>query len=228
MTHLVIHSSETQQKQYLEQLLSHLLTKEKLTLKEFEKLPDVHILKKMKDSIGIEDAKNLIKKIIYKPFEERYQIGVIFNAETLTIEAQNAILKSLEETPKTTQFILLVNNEKNLLDTVVSRCIRHYVKTNSPKVTKKSDSEIMNLPFIDQMIYVENLSKKSRSTIQKFLDDLTQYFREIIVKDLQRNKETKHLIKCIDNISTARIKIKANASKKITLENLIFQLNNDD
>ncbi len=91
--------------------------------------PDVFFLEPVKTSataregyIRIDDIRELQKKIIYLPFEGKYKIVIIDQAEQLNLQAANAFLKSLEEPPKATIFILIASNIYRLLPTILSRC----------------------------------------------------------------------------------------------------------
>lgn len=91
--------------------------------------PDLFFVKPIKTSataregyIRIDDIRELQKKIAYMPFEGRYKIVVVDQAEQLNLQAANAFLKSLEEPPKSTIFILIASNIYRLLPTILSRC----------------------------------------------------------------------------------------------------------
>ncbi|GAB6086071.1 DNA polymerase III subunit delta' [Alkaliphilus crotonatoxidans] len=73
-------------------------------------------------AIKIEQIRELQKEILMKPYEGKYKVFVLCNAETMTTQAQNALLKTLEEPPTYGVLILLVNNINRLLPTVASRC----------------------------------------------------------------------------------------------------------
>ena len=76
-----------------------------------------------KKSIPIEQIRELIKEINIKPRISSKKIIWIKEAQNLSIEAQNALLKTLEEPPNYAQVILTVDHHDNLVKTVVSRCI---------------------------------------------------------------------------------------------------------
>ena len=67
--------------------------------------------------------RELIDNIQIKPYKGPYKIYIIDRAEKLTIEAQNALLKTLEEPPSYAVIILLATAEDHLLETVRSRCV---------------------------------------------------------------------------------------------------------
>jgi hypothetical protein len=78
--------------------------------------------KKQKLSLGIEDVKNMQKKLFLKPFRGDKKAVILKDAHLLTTEAQNALLKVLEEPPDNTILILTSESKDALLPTVRSRC----------------------------------------------------------------------------------------------------------
>lgn len=73
-------------------------------------------------SIGLDAIKQLQKKIFLKPRKSKTKAIVIEDAELLTIEAQNALLKVLEEPPDNTIIILVATTNEAFLPTILSRC----------------------------------------------------------------------------------------------------------
>lgn len=71
---------------------------------------------------GIDEIKNLIKEATYLPMTGKYRVFIIDEAHMITTEAFNALLKTLEEPPKTAIFILATTNLEKLPKTIVSRC----------------------------------------------------------------------------------------------------------
>ena len=72
--------------------------------------------------IGVDDAKEITSKLSLKSFEGGYKVMIIWMAELMNTECSNKLLKLLEEPPAQTIFILVVENENLLLDTILSRC----------------------------------------------------------------------------------------------------------
>lgn len=84
--------------------------------------PDVFILSPVNGSIKIEQVRGIQKKVQYKPYEGEKKVIIIEDAEAMTRDASNSLLKILEEPPEDTCFILTASNHYNLLPTIVSRC----------------------------------------------------------------------------------------------------------
>ena len=76
------------------------------------------------NSIGIEDIRiQLIDDVSIKPYTGPYKIYILNEAEKLTLQAQNALLKTIEEPPAYAIILLLTTNADSFLQTILSRCI---------------------------------------------------------------------------------------------------------
>ena len=86
--------------------------------------PDVHLLTP-KGALGVihmEGVRQILGRIALRPFMGRYQVAILDGADRLTEEAANGLLKSLEEPPSQTRFVLLTSQPSSCLPTIVSRC----------------------------------------------------------------------------------------------------------
>ncbi|MDD4503262.1 MAG: DNA polymerase III subunit delta' [Clostridiaceae bacterium] len=84
--------------------------------------PNLEIVKPTGQSIKIKQIRQIISDVAKKSFESGYKIIIIENAEKMTHDAQDAFLKTLEEPPANTVFLMLAENHNLLLPTIVSRC----------------------------------------------------------------------------------------------------------
>ncbi|MBA3637836.1 MAG: DNA polymerase III subunit delta' [Acidobacteriota bacterium] len=75
-------------------------------------------------SIKIEQVREAIDRAAYRPFEGRRRVVIIDQAEQMGVNAQDAILKTLEEPPNSSTFILVTDTPDTLLPTIRSRCQR--------------------------------------------------------------------------------------------------------
>ena len=75
-------------------------------------------------AIKIDQVRDVVERSAYRPFEGRRRVVVFDEADALMAPAQNALLKTLEEPPSLSVFILLTARPDVLLPTVRSRCIR--------------------------------------------------------------------------------------------------------
>lgn len=83
--------------------------------------PDVHTLRPEK-SLGVDDVRELITALQLRAFEGRLKVAFIERADRMTPQAQNCLLKTLEEPPEGTLFFLMTDAPGALLPTIVSRC----------------------------------------------------------------------------------------------------------
>lgn len=87
--------------------------------------PDIIWIKHEKpNSIGVDDIREqLISDMQIKPYNGRFKIYIIDEAEKLTVQAQNALLKTIEEPPAYGIVIMLTTNADIFLQTILSRCV---------------------------------------------------------------------------------------------------------
>ncbi|OPJ61051.1 DNA polymerase III subunit delta' [Clostridium oryzae] len=82
-------------------------------------------LSKNKKSIGIDQVRALIDEVNKKPYEGDKKVIIIYSADKLTVQAQNAVLKTIEEPPAGVYIFILCENVQMILDTIKSRCQIH-------------------------------------------------------------------------------------------------------
>ncbi|MBI3274026.1 MAG: hypothetical protein HYZ69_02685, partial [Candidatus Colwellbacteria bacterium] len=99
---------------------------ELLTGRGFENNPNLKLLRPDKEKdmykIYIEDIRDLKSFMSLTPHSSPYKLAIIDDADTMTIEAANAMLKILEEPPKQAVLILVTSKPKLLPKTILSRC----------------------------------------------------------------------------------------------------------
>ena len=81
--------------------------------------------------INVRDAVTILRKLSFKAYESEYKIAIIWMADKLNVQCANKLLKLIEEPPAKTLFILIAENQEELLTTIRSRCM--LVKV--PKIT---------------------------------------------------------------------------------------------
>lgn len=99
--------------------------------------PDYMILEPDGNIIKIEQIRNLQKSIQEKPIISNRKVYIINDADRMTKEAQNCLLKTLEEPPEFATIILIGTNESAFLSTIKSRCmILHFNKIENKEIVK--------------------------------------------------------------------------------------------
>ena len=101
--------------------------------------PDIiYVSHEKPNSIGIHDVREQINGSIgIKPYSSDYKIYIVDEAEKMTAEAQNALLKTIEEPPAYVVIFLLTTNLGKLLPTILSRCVVLNIQPVKDELIKK-------------------------------------------------------------------------------------------
>lgn len=84
-------------------------------------------IEKKQGQIGVDEAQDIVKKLSLKSYEGGYKVMLIWMTEKLNNAAANKLLKLIEEPPEKTVFILIAEDEEQIIQTILSRCqILHF------------------------------------------------------------------------------------------------------
>lgn len=98
-------------------------------------------------SISVDEIREQLNgDIMIKPYSSPYKIYIIPEADLMTQQAQNALLKTLEEPPEYAVIFLLTENADSLLSTIRSRCVMLKLRNIKDKLVKKYLMEQMHIP----------------------------------------------------------------------------------
>jgi DNA polymerase III subunit delta' len=90
---------------------------------------------KNKKFIGVDEIRDIIEEINKRPFEGDKKVIIIYKGEKITVQAQNAFLRTIEEPPKGVFIFILCESSELILDTIKSRCQIHKLnKLNSYEI----------------------------------------------------------------------------------------------
>lgn len=86
--------------------------------------PDIIYVTHEKTIISVDEIRRqLVDDVVIKPFSSSHKVYIVDEAERMTVQAQNALLKTLEEPPEYAVIILLTTNSGAFLQTILSRCV---------------------------------------------------------------------------------------------------------
>ncbi len=110
--------------------------------------PDIiRVTHEMPNTIGVDDIRKQVNQDVgIKPYSSPYKIYLVNEAEKMTTQAQNAILKTLEEPPSYVVILLLTSNVEALLPTIRSRCVVLNMKPVRDELVRKFLMEQMQVP----------------------------------------------------------------------------------
>ena len=133
-----------------------------------------------KSSFGVDDVRDIIEEVYKKPFEKDKKVIIIHEGNKLTIQAQNALLKTIEEPPKGVYIIILCESLELILDTIKSRCEIYKLKP----LTK---SELYEYIKIKKFNYYENEIKSAIAFSEGVPGRIDRYFNDDKLRELRNN-----------------------------------------
>ena len=170
------------------------------------------------DSIKIGEIRSLIRWINFKPIDSKNKFVFVFKAERMTIEASNALLKTLEEPPARSILILSTLNEEKILPTIRSRCHRLVIERKETEIVEpenyKSPEDIAKLSFQERFKWAGEIVEEGE--IKEILTLWQIHFRGKLL-----NGEGK-ILHNLSAITQAKDLLETNISVKLLIENLII------
>lgn len=131
-------------------------------------------------SIGIEEVKKIQKKLFLKPIKSIHKAVIIEEAHLLTLEAQNALLKVLEEPPANTLIFLTADNKEALLPTIHSRCQLVQLEETCDEIGEEDCDEIIQfLEHLNAMQIGERLKIAEQKAKEK--EKALTWVKEVIL-----------------------------------------------
>ncbi len=173
--------------------------------------PDIiHVIHEKPSSIGVEDVRSQVNKDVYiKPYAGKYKVYIIPEAEKLTEQAQNAILKTIEEPPEYVIILLLTENVGALLPTIQSRCIMLKLRNIKDELVKNYLMTNIEIPDYEASL----CAAFAQGNIGKAVTLATsEHFREIkeeamwVLSHINR-LEVDELIDCVKRIAAYKLEI---------------------
>lgn len=154
-------------------------------LPENEFLEGLDILYVRAESLGIDEVRELKYQSVQRPLERKMR-NFFVCAQTITIQAQNAFLKLLEDPPETVRFYLVLPSIDFLLDTVLSR-VQVVVRDVNHKQTGDLAQEFLSSNYAERIKVVD---KKIKEKDKKWFTLLLNNLETISIK----NKEIKNIL----------------------------------
>ncbi len=110
--------------------------------------PDIiRVTHEKPNSISVDDIREQVNQTVdIRPYEGPYKVYIIPQAEMMTVQAQNALLKTLEEPPAYVVLLLLTENADQLLPTITSRCVMLKLRNIKDTLIKKYLVEQLGVP----------------------------------------------------------------------------------
>jgi DNA polymerase III delta prime subunit len=160
--------------------------------------------KQTTNSIGIEEVKNMQKKIFLKPIKSLKKAVIVEDAHLLTPEAQNALLKMLEEPPAHTLIMLGTESIDALLPTILSRCQIKRLAAENIAITEEAQEELESFITVLSQLSIGDRLKKAE-TLAKDKDEALLWIENVIIvlrkqlldQESQDNRDAEKTIKTL-------------------------------
>lgn len=200
-------------------------------LKEYKIETFDRVVVESSKSIGIEDVRTIQKSVFLKPLYGSKKAVLVKNAHAATVEAQNALLKLLEEPPPNTIMILTAKNKELLLPTVLSRCSiiegdereRSSVIDESIKQATHPIFTVSSLP-ITKRLHLAQEAGKTREDALAFLEEATLAARLTLLNS-SPDLSTLNFLRLLRSLQqTHTIIATTNVSPRFSLEHLLLHL----
>ena len=162
------------------------------------------------NSFGVEDIRTQINQdIVIKPYSSKYKMYIMNEAEKMTVQAQNALLKTLEEPPAYAVIILLTTNVEAMLPTILSRLVVLNMKPVGDQLVKDYLMKEVKVPNYKADICVAfargNLGKaKLLATSEEF--DKVKEEAISLLKNI-RQMEIQEVMKAIKKIGEYKLEV---------------------
>lgn len=148
------------------------------------------------NTISVDDIRVQINNdIVIRPYSSRYKIYIIPDADLMTVQAQNALLKTIEEPPEYAVIMLLTENAETLLPTIRSRCVMMKLRNIKDQLVRKYLMEQMEIPDYKADVCVAFAQGNMGKAIMLAT---SEHFNEI-------KEEAVHLLRNIDEMSVSEL-----------------------
>ena len=152
---------------------------------------DIINYKPIKTSFGVDDVRDIIDEVNKKPFEGDKKVIIIHQGNKLTIQAQNALLKTIEEPPTEVYIIILCESLELILDTIKSRCEIY-------KLTPLTKDELYKYIAIKGYDYSEEEKSSAIAFSEGIPGRIDRYFSDTELQEL-RDKIVDLLLQLTNN-----------------------------
>lgn len=151
-------------------------------------------------TIGVDDVREQLNDtVMIRPYSGDYKIYIVDEAEKMTVQAQNALLKTIEEPPSYAVIFLLTVNSEGFLPTILSRCVQMKLKPLRDQVVQEYLADRLDTPETDAKLYAAFARGNLGKAIKLAGSEDFRYLYDEMVYVL-KNIKTMHLSEIIDRL----------------------------
>ncbi len=216
--------------------------------------PDFLQIEPENNTIKIEQIRNMQEEISVKPIASNKKVFLIVNSDCMTKEAQNCLLKTLEEPPEYATIILTTSNESKLLNTIKSRCMKIPFQKIEENELEEYAKNVLNLNLskefikicegsIGKLLEIEE-DKEIYTGVNSLLDNIERYNfttlinkAEVLYKEKEKiqeileyinvylyNQKDMKKLNCIKYVEEVKKRLLANSNYDMCIDYLLMKL----
>lgn len=215
---------------------------------------DFNIIEPDGNTIKIDQIRYMNSKIVEKPVISYRKIYIINESEKMTVDAQNCLLKTLEEPPEYATIILICSQENSLLTTIKSRCTKiEFQNLNNQEIKMYFDlkgenieDSIINLAegsiskalkrmpkqetyiklkrLIENIENIDKLDMIKQEFIYQEKDEIQDLLEVVNNIIFQIAKEKNQYLNCISIVEDTKRNLKSNGNFDMCIDNLLFSI----
>lgn len=216
--------------------------------------PDFLQIEPENNTIKIERIRNMQEEISVKPIASNKKVFLIVNSDCMTKEAQNCLLKTLEEPPEYATIILTTSNESKLLNTIKSRCMKIPFQKIEENELEEYAKNVLNLNLskefikicegsIGKLLEIEE-DKEIYTEVNSLLDNIERYNfttlinkAEVLYKEREKiqeileyinvylyNQKDMKKLNCIKYVEEVKKRLLANSNYDMCIDYLLMKL----
>jgi len=176
-------------------------------------------------TISVDEIRSQVTdQLAIKPFRASRKVVIIDEAEKMTVQAQNALLKTIEEPPAYAVILLLTSAEQMLLETIRSRCITVRLSEEDD-----ADESEQKAEFISILRGDKDAQFKDTEEIAAFLETARTYFRDILVEKKTTmfggsRYSFEELGRILAAIDEAETRLKFNVNPELSIKLLMMEI----
>jgi DNA polymerase-3 subunit delta' len=165
---------------------------------DFKEYIDIVNYRTNKSSFGVDEVRGIITEVNKKPYEGDKKVIIIYEGNKLTVQAQNALLKTIEEPPKGVYIIILCESAELILDTIKSRCQVHklfplketeiemFIENKYPSIDKELKKTLISfsegIPGKAEKFIGDSGFEEMRNMVLQLMRDINSHNEDIILK----------------------------------------------
>lgn len=163
------------------------------------------------NSIGVDEVREQINNdIVIKPYSSKYKVYIIDEAEKMTVQAQNALLKTIEEPPEYAVILFLTNTLDVLLQTVRSRCIIMNLRSVDTKLIQQYLMQKYQLPDYQARVCAAYAQGNVGKAIMMATSEHFREMQDFLLRLLKRvdDMEVYEIVAAIHDMTTYKMDIR--------------------